>query len=110
MDRCREDRYASDNNLRGNSCGGRKKPKADRLAHRPSLEGRAVRGLEKNSMVRAGHGRCMVSVNQTRLHCVNQVGKTDSKPSAARHGRGTAWARHEHGMLRVNRPYVRVTS
>jgi hypothetical protein len=34
------------------------------------------------------------SVNQTRPHCVNQIGKTHSKPLAARHGRGTAWARH----------------
>ena len=36
----------------------------------------------------------MTSVNQTRPHCVNQMGKTHSKPLAARHGRGTAWARH----------------
>ena len=35
----------------------------------------------------------MASVNQTRPHCVNQMGKTQSKPLAARHGRGTAWAR-----------------
>jgi hypothetical protein len=33
-------------------------------------------------------------VNQTRPRCVNQMGKTHSKPLAARHGRGTAWARH----------------
>jgi hypothetical protein len=36
----------------------------------------------------------MWSVNQTRPHCVNQTGKTHSKFLAARHGRGTAWARH----------------
>ena len=36
----------------------------------------------------------MASVNQTRPHCVNQMGKTRSKPLAARHGRGTACARH----------------
>jgi len=36
----------------------------------------------------------MASVNQTRPHCVNQMGKTYSKPLAARHGRGTACARH----------------
>jgi hypothetical protein len=59
---------------------------------------------EKNDVVRAGHGRGMASVNQTRPHCVNQMGKTHSKPLAARHGRGTAWARHGHGMLCVNRP------
>ena len=40
------------------------------------------------------HGMGMASVNQTRPHCVNQMGKTHSKPLAARHGRGTAWARH----------------
>jgi len=36
----------------------------------------------------------MASVNQTRPHCVNQMGKTHSKPLAARHGGGTARARH----------------
>jgi hypothetical protein len=36
----------------------------------------------------------MWSVNQTRPHCLNQMGKTHSKPLAARHGRGTTWARH----------------
>ena len=36
----------------------------------------------------------MASVNQTRPHCVNQMGKTHSKPLAARHGGGTAWAQH----------------
>jgi hypothetical protein len=35
------------------------------------------RGLAKNGMA---------SVNQTRPHCVNQMGKTHSKPLA-----GTAW-------------------
>ena len=45
-------------------------------------------------MVGAGYGRGMSSVNQTRPHCVNQMGKTHSEPLAARHGRGTAWARH----------------
>jgi hypothetical protein len=62
------------------------------------------RGLEKNRMVRAWHGRGMASVNQTRPHCVNQKGKTHSKPLVAQHGRGTAWARHGHGMVCVNRP------
>jgi hypothetical protein len=45
-------------------------------------------------MVRAGHGRGMASVNNTQSQCVNQMGKTHSKPLASRHGRGTAWARH----------------
>ena len=48
----------------------------------------------------------MASVNQTRSHCVNQMGKTHSKPLAARHGRGTAWARDGNGMLCVNRPLL----
>jgi len=51
-------------------------------------------GLEKNGMVRAWHGQSMASVNQTQPHCVNQMGKTHSKPLAAWHGRGMAWARH----------------
>jgi len=49
----------------------------------------------KNSMVGAWHGRGMASVNQTRPHCVNQMGKTHSKHLAARNGRGKAWARHD---------------
>ena len=53
------------------------------------------RGLEKNGVAKAGHGRGMASVNQTRPHCANQMGKTHSKPLAAQHG---------HGMLCVNRP------
>jgi len=36
----------------------------------------------------------MASVNQTRPHFVNQMGKTHSKPLVAWRGRGTAWARH----------------
>ena len=36
----------------------------------------------------------MASMNQTRPRCVNQTGKTHYKPLAARHSRGTAWARH----------------
>jgi hypothetical protein len=52
------------------------------------------RGLEKNGVVGAWHGRGMASVNQTRPLCVNQMGKTHFKPLATKHGRGTAWARH----------------
>ena len=60
--------------------------------------------LEKNGIVGAWHGHGMASVNQTRPHCVNKMGKKHFKPLAARHGRGTAWARHRNGMLCVNRP------
>ena len=65
-------------------------------------------GLEKNGMVGARHGHGMVNVNQTRPRCVNQMGKTHSKPLAARNGRGTAGARHGNGMLCVNRPLISV--
>ena len=51
-------------------------------------------GLEKNGMVGTWHGHGMASVNQTCPHCVNQMGKTHYKTLAARHGGGTAWARH----------------
>jgi hypothetical protein len=50
------------------------------------------------------HGYGLASVNHTRPHCVNQMGKTHSKPLAAGHGRGTTWARHGHGILCVDRP------
>jgi hypothetical protein len=36
----------------------------------------------------------MACVNQTRPHCVNQIGKTQSKALVERHGRGTAGERH----------------
>jgi hypothetical protein len=45
-------------------------------------------------MAWARHGHGMASVNQTRPHCVNQIGKTHSKPLAERHGRVTTWAQH----------------
>ena len=58
-------------------------------------------GLEKNGMVAAWHGHGMASVDQTRPHCANQMGKTHSKPLAAWYGMawqgngmGAAWARH----------------
>jgi hypothetical protein len=86
MDRSEEDWYASDNNLRGTPRGSRKKPNAGRLPTGRLSTAVLCRGLEKDGMVRAWHGRGMASVNQ--------MGKTHSKPLAARHGRGTAWARH----------------
>ena len=42
-------------------------------------------GLEENGIVGAWHGHGMASLNQTRSHCVNQMGKTHSKTLAARH-------------------------
>jgi hypothetical protein len=44
-------------------------------------------------MVRAWHGRGMARVNHTRPHFVKQIGKTHSKPLAARHGMVATWAR-----------------
>jgi hypothetical protein len=58
------------------------------------------RGLEKLLSERHGcgiamaqHGHGMACVNQTQLHCVNQMGKTQSKPLVAWHGREMAWER-----------------
>src|SRR5215510_1029345 len=46
----------------------------------------ALRNRFQNDMVVAWHGRGMACVNQTRPNCVNQMGKAQSQPSAARHG------------------------
>jgi hypothetical protein len=46
----------------------------------------------------------MVCVNQTQPHCVNQVGKTQSKTLAERHGSGKAGEQHGNDMACVNRP------
>ena len=62
--------------------------------HSTAVSRRSCCGLEKNGTVGAWHGHGMASVNQTRPHCVNQTGKTHSKPIAARHGRRKAWALH----------------
>jgi len=96
MDRCEEDWFASDNNnnLRGTPRGNRKKPNAGRYPTGRLSTAVLCLGLEKNGMVRAWHWRGMASVNQTRPNCVNLMGKTHSKPLAARHGRGRAWAQH----------------
>jgi hypothetical protein len=58
--------------------------------------------LHGRSMARARHEHSMACVNQTRPHRVNLMGKTKSKPLAARRGRGTAWALHGNGMVCVN--------
>jgi hypothetical protein len=98
MDRCEEDWYASGNI----PCGSRKKPNAGRQPTGRLSKAVLCRGLEKNYIVRAGlwarHGHGMASENQTRPQCVNQMGKSHSKPLAALHGRGTAWARLGHVM------------
>jgi hypothetical protein len=112
---------ASDNNLRGTPRGSRKKPNAGRSRTcrlwvadanllMPCYAHAALsRGLEKSlserrgrGMARERHGCGMACVNRTRPHCVNHMGKTQSKPLEARHGRGTAWARYGNGMVFVN--------
>jgi len=40
----------------------------------------------QNGMVGARHGHGTACVNQTRPHCINQMGTTQSKSLAARHG------------------------
>jgi hypothetical protein len=47
----------------------------------------------------------MACVNQTRSHCVNQMGKTQSKPLAAGHVGGTAWARYAMCELALSVTY-----
>jgi len=103
MDRCEDDWYASDKNLRGTPRGSWKKPKAGRWPKGRLSTAVLCHGLEKNGIVRAWHGHGLVSVNQTRPHCVNQMGETHSKPLEAQHGKGNGWARHGHGMICVNR-------
>ena len=63
-----------------------------RVIARRSRPRAGSRGLEKTSWVQHGHGKA--SVNQARPHCVNQMGKTRSKPLVARHDRGTARVQH----------------
>jgi hypothetical protein len=64
----------------------------------------ALRSRFQNDMVVALLRRGIACVNQTRPHCVIQMGKTQSKPLALRFGRGTAWAPHGNGMGCVNWP------
>ena len=87
-------------------CHAATMPFFSRPRHSTAIERRPCCGLEKNGMFGAWQGHGMASVNQTRSHCVNQMGKTHYKPLAARHGRGMAWARHGHSMLCVNPPLL----
>jgi hypothetical protein len=60
-------------------------------------------------MAMAWQGNGMVCVNQTRPHCVNQMGKTQSKPLAERLGRGTAGKRHgmcESALIVLITPFL----
>jgi hypothetical protein len=62
----------------------------------------ALRSRFQNGMIVAWLRRGVAFVTQTRPHCVNQMGKTQSNPLAARHGMGTAWTRRGNGMVCVN--------
>jgi hypothetical protein len=108
------DWYASDNH-RGTPRGSWKKPKAGRsptcrpwtavansympchayAAPMPRCVV-ALRSRFQNGMVVAWYGRGMTCVNETRPHCVNQMGKIQPKPLAAWHG--MARERHGRGM------------
>ena len=46
----------------------------------------ALRSLSQSGMFGAWQWHGMVYVNQTQLHCVNQMGKIQFKPLAIRHG------------------------
>jgi hypothetical protein len=61
-----------------------------------------LRSRFQNRMVVELHGRDMARMNQTQLHRVNQMGKTQSKPLAAQHGRGTAGGRRGNGVVCVS--------
>jgi hypothetical protein len=56
-----------------------------------SLSERHIRGMAGDR-----HWNGTICVNHTRPHCVNQMGNTQSKALAERHGMGTAW--EWHGM------------
>jgi hypothetical protein len=58
----------------------------------------ALRSRFQKGIFVAWQGNGMVRVNQTRPHCVNQMGKTQSKALAERHGRVTAGERHGNSM------------
>ena len=100
MDRYEVDWYASDNNVRETPRGSRRSRM--RAGSKQAVSRRPCCAVAWRRTARSEHG--MASVNQTRPHCLNQMGKIHSKTLAARHGRGTVWARHGHGMLCVNRP------
>ena len=86
-------------------------PFFSRPLHRTAVERRPGSAVALRRTALYGYG--MVCVNQTRPHCINQMGKTHSKPLASRRGRGTAWAWHGNGMLCVNwplEPHARICS
>ena len=71
-------------------CHARTMPFFSRPQHSTAFKRRPCCAVALRRTAWSEHG--MASVN--RPHCVNKMGKTHSIPLAARHGRGTAWARH----------------
>jgi hypothetical protein len=81
-----------------------------RPCHYPAM---VLRSRFQKQIFVAWQGNGMVRVNQTRPHCVNQMGKAQFKPLAERHGngrgmagepQGTVWSQHGNGMVCVNPP------
>jgi hypothetical protein len=113
------------NNFHGTPRGSRKKPKAGRSpicrirtddsnSHMPCHTHATpmprcdvtFRDLFRNYMVLAWQGNRIKCVNQTRSHCVNEMGETQSKPLAEKHGNGMAGERH--GMCELALILLRV--
>jgi hypothetical protein len=80
----------SDNNLCGTLRGSWKKP--TRAGNVQAVSQWPCYAVALKRTAWSEHG--MASVNQTWPHCVNQMGKTHSKPLAAWHGMVMAWAWH----------------
>jgi hypothetical protein len=65
-----------------------------RPCHEPAM---ALRGRFQKGIFVAWQGNGMARVNQTRPHCVNTTGNTQSKALVEQHGRGMAGERHGNG-------------
>jgi hypothetical protein len=115
---CIWDWYASDNKLPGTRSGKsptcrqhaanmpspcRRDPATNVLWTYPGLE-RSLSERHIRGMAGERHGNGMACANQTRPHCVNQMGHTQSKALVERHVRGTAGEWHGNGTVCVNRP------
>jgi hypothetical protein len=107
---CTWDWHASDNKLPGTPCGSRKAQNAGRSptcclwmadanSHIPCrYPAAALRSRFQKGIFVAQQGNGMVCVSQTWPHCVNQMGKTQSKPLAERHGMCESAFRHTINM------------
>jgi hypothetical protein len=84
----------------GRSCAVSGQPMLIHICHATPMLHCAVtlRSHFQNSMVMAWHGCGMGCVNQTQLHCVNLMGKTQSKPKQ----HSMAGEQHVNSMVCVN--------